>query len=541
VNLVEQLRKAGPVLSPDDAPLAPPDETLTLLLIGGTLCNDAILEPDEKRPGGYRAVGDPTEGALVIAAARMGLWKAQLETVLPRVAEVPFTSERKRMTTIHKVASHRLQVTGSEQSDEELATWNLQHYVAFTKGAVDGMLEISDRVWVDGRTEPLDDHWRERIQAANDQLAADGVRVLGVAFRPLDTLPEPVNEETLERELIFVGLVGMIDPPRSEVRDAVAKCRTAGIRPVMITGDHPLTALHIARQLGAEMTVDDLEAVVEDVAVYARVSPAHKVKIVEALKHRGHFVAMTGDGVNDAPALKRADIGVAMGITGTDVSKEAADMILLDDNFATIVAAIEEGRTIYDNIRKFVRYTMSSNVGEIIVMLLAPLLGLPIPLTPLQILWVNLVTDGLPGLALGVEPAEPDTMRRPPHPPNESILARGMWQYMLWIGILMGLVSLSVEIWGAQMGNALAVRSERRTLLALGLFSNRPLLGAVLLTVVLQVAVIYVPFLQVIFRTVALTPAQLGISLAMSTVVFFAAEGVKLVRARVNGRRTQPS
>jgi len=536
VNLVEQLRKAGPVLSPDDAPLAPPDETLTLLLIGGTLCNDAILEPDEKRPGGYRAVGDPTEGALVIAAARMGLWKAQLETVLPRVAEVPFTSERKRMTTIHKVASHRLQVTGSEQSDEELATWNLQHYVAFTKGAVDGMLEISDRVWVDGRTEPLDDHWRERIQAANDQLAADGVRVLGVAFRPLDTLPEPVNEETLERELIFVGLVGMIDPPRSEVRDAVAKCRTAGIRPVMITGDHPLTALHIARQLGivalddaqarvitgqelAEMTVDDLEAVVEDVAVYARVSPAHKVK----------------------------------------VSKEAADMILLDDNFATIVAAIEEGRTIYDNIRKFVRYTMSSNVGEIIVMLLAPLLGLPIPLTPLQILWVNLVTDGLPGLALGVEPAEPDTMRRPPHPPNESILARGMWQYMLWIGILMGLVSLSVEIWGygrgsgawrtmvfttlclAQMGNALAVRSERRTLLALGLFSNRPLLGAVLLTVVLQVAVIYVPFLQVIFRTVALTPAQLGISLAMSTVVFFAAEGVKLVRARVNGRRTQPS
>ena len=576
VNLVEQLRKAGPVLSPDDAPLAPPDETLTLLLVGGTLCNDAILEPDEKRPGGYRAVGDPTEGALVIAAARMGLWKAQLETVLPRVAEVPFTSERKRMTTIHKVASHRLQVTGSEQSDEELATWNLQHYVAFTKGAVDGMLEISDRVWVDGRTEPLDDHWRERIQAANDQLAADGVRVLGVAFRPLDTLPEPVNEETLERELIFVGLVGMIDPPRSEVRDAVAKCRTAGIRPVMITGDHPLTALHIARQLGivalddaqarvitgqelAEMTVDDLEAVVEDVAVYARVSPAHKVKIVEALKHRGHFVAMTGDGVNDAPALKRADIGVAMGITGTDVSKEAADMILLDDNFATIVAAIEEGRTIYDNIRKFVRYTMSSNVGEIIVMLLAPLLGLPIPLTPLQILWVNLVTDGLPGLALGVEPAEPDTMRRPPHPPNESILARGMWQYMLWIGILMGLVSLSVEIWGygrgsgawrtmvfttlclAQMGNALAVRSERRTLLALGLFSNRPLLGAVLLTVVLQVAVIYVPFLQAIFRTVALTPAQLGISLAMSTVVFFAAEGVKLVRARVNGRRTQPS
>ncbi|MBC7250439.1 MAG: cation-translocating P-type ATPase [Anaerolineae bacterium] len=567
LNLIEQLRKAGPVLSPDDPPLDVPDVTLSLLLSGGSLCNDATLEPDEEKPGSYRAIGDPTEGALVVAAARMGLWKAELETALPRVAEVPFTSERKRMTTVHKVASHQLQVAGSAQSSLELASWNLRHYVAFTKGAVDGMLEISDRVWVDGEVRPLDDHWRERIQVANDKLAADGMRVLGVAFRPLDELPATVDEDTLERGLIFVGLLGMIDPPRPEVRDAVAKCRTAGIRPVMITGDHPLTALHIARQLGiiaaddvraraitgqelARMSVDDLEAVVEDVAVYARVSPEHKVKIVEALKRKGHFVAMTGDGVNDAPALKRADIGVAMGITGTDVSKEAADMVLLDDNFATIVAAIEEGRTIYDNIRKFVRYTMSSNVGEIVVMLLAPLLGLPIPLTPLQILWVNLVTDGLPGLALGVEPAEPDTMRRPPHPPGESVLARGMWQYMLWVGTLLGLVSLSVQFWGygtgsnswqtmvfttlclSQMGNALTIRSDKHSFFSIGIFSNPALIGAVLLTLVLQLAVIYLPFLQGIFKTVSLTPQELAVCLGTSTLVFWAVEAVKWIRQR---------
>jgi Ca2+-transporting ATPase len=360
----------------------------------------------------------------------------------------------------------------------------------------------------------------------------------------------------------------MIDPPRPEVKEAVDTCWAAGIRPVMITGDHPLTALHIARELGigdgaeravtgqelARMSVEELEGIVEEVAVYARVSPAHKLKIVDALQRHGHIVAMTGDGVNDAPALKKADIGVAMGITGTDVSKEAADMVLLDDNFATIVAAVREGRTIYDNIRKFIKYTLSSNVGEIAAMLLAPLLGLPVPLTPLQILWINLVTDGLPGLALGVEPAEPEAMRRPPHPPQEGVFARGLWQYILWVGVLMGLVSLAAEFWGlgtgraawrtmvfttlclAQMGNALAIRSEKHPLLAIGLFSNPALVGAVLLTFVLQMLVIYVPFLQGIFKTAALSPIELAISLALSSVIFLAVEMRKILASRLEAR-----
>jgi len=293
--------------------------------------------------------------------------------------------------------------------------------------------------------------------------------------------------------------------------------------------------------------------VVNDVSVYARFSPKHKVKIVEALKARGHIVAMTGDGVNDAPALKRADIGVAMGITGTDVSKEAADMVLLDDNFASIVHAVEEGRTIYENIRKFVRYTMSSNIGEIVAMLVAPLLNLPIPLSAVQILWINLVTDGLPGLALGVEPPAPDTMRRPPNPPNESVLARGLGTYMLWVGPLMGIVALLPEFVGAgtaslggrvwhtmvfttlclaQMGNALAIRSDRLRLTQLGLFTNRPLVGAVVLTFLLQMAVVYVPFLQRIFDTQPLTAVQLAISLALSSIVFLAVETSKWIRQR---------
>jgi Ca2+-transporting ATPase len=366
----------------------------------------------------------------------------------------------------------------------------------------------------------------------------------------------------------------MIDPPRPEVKQAVAECRTAGIRPVMITGDHPLTALNIARELGiagphatmqqvitgrqlAQMSVDDLEGVVQEVSVYARVSPEHKVKIVDALKRKGHFVAMTGDGVNDAPALKRADIGVAMGITGTDVSKEASDMVLLDDNFATIVNAIEEGRTIYENIRKFVKYIVSSNVGEILLMLMAPLLGMPLPLTAVQLLWVNLVTDGLPGLALGVEPSASDTMERPPHPPNESVLARGMGVYILWVGLLLGTLCLATEYVGdhfgwnddrtwqtmvftvlslAQMGNALAVRSDDQSLFTLGIGSNRPLLLAVLLTTALQFAVIYTPFLQRIFDTTALTFWQMLASLALSAVLFVAVEIVKLIRRWRLGR-----
>ncbi len=572
VRLEERLRGLSPTISPDDPPLASPDPTLALLLAGGALCNDAALEELAEEPGRFRAVGDPTEGALVVAAARLGLWKEELERRYPRVAEVPFTSERKRMTTVHRglVEWYAGKLANGEIGKSVPQPTNLPNYqfTIFTKGAVDSLLEVSDRVWVDGRIEPLDDHWRGRIERANERWANEGKRVLGVAFRPLEALPGQVSEEELERGLIFVGLVGMIDPPRPEVRKAVATCRTAGIRPVMITGDHPLTALHIARHLGiagdsqryvtgrelAEMSVEELEGLVEEVAVYARVSPEHKLKIVEALQRRGHIVAMTGDGVNDAPALKKADIGVAMGITGTDVSKEAADMVLLDDNFATIVAAVEEGRTIYDNIRKFIKYTLSSNVGEIAAMLLAPLLGLPVPLTPLQILWINLVTDGLPGLALGVEPAEPDVMRRPPHPPQESVFARGLWQYILWVGALMGLVSLATEFWGlrmsrvawqtmvfttlclAQMGNALAIRSEKHPLVAIGLLSNPALVGAVLATFALQMLVVYVPFLQGLFKTVALSPAELGVSLALSSVIFLAVEMTKILASRREAR-----
>jgi len=416
-----------------------------------------------------------------------------------------------------------------------------------------------------GAIEPMGQEWRERIVAANDGLAQEGMRVLGVAMRPLEELPPTADEAALEQQLVFVGMTGMIDPPRAEVRESVAECRTAGIRPVMITGDHPLTALNIARELGiagetngernvitgqqlADMAVEDLEKVVSNVSVYARVSPEHKVKIVEALKARGQIVAMTGDGVNDAPALKRADIGVAMGITGTDVSKEAADMVLLDDNFATIVHAIEEGRTIYENIRKFVRYIISCNVGEIFIMLVAPLLNYPVPLTPVQLLWINLVTDGLPALALGIEPAAPDTMERPPNPPGESVLARGLGSYILWVGLLLGTLSL-IALWLgygmgggvwqtmvfttlslSQMGNALAVRSDRESVFRIGFLTNKPLLGAIALTTLLQLGVVYLPFAQPIFGTVALTPLQLGISVLLSALVFIIVELSKWIR-----------
>jgi P-type Ca2+ transporter type 2C len=521
----------------------PPVRSLGLLAKAVALCNDASLEPTPE--GGYRAVGDPTEGALVVAAAELGLVKSELDQRWPRLGEVPFTSERKRMTTVHRVG-----VT-PEQTD---APWCCGNFVAFAKGAVDSLLEISERVWTGDEEVPLTDEMRARIVAANDRLAGQGQRVLGVAFRPLNEQPDETDETSLEQQMTFIGLVGMMDPPRSEVRDAVQIAKAAGIRPVMITGDHPLTARQIALELGiaadsspltgrelAEMSVDELEAVVDQVAVYARVSPEHKLKIVQALQDRGQIVAMTGDGVNDAPALKKADIGVAMGITGTDVSKEAADMVLLDDNFATIVAAVKEGRTIYDNIRKFIKYTLTSNAGEIWVMLLAPLVGMPLPLLPLQILWINLVTDGVPGLAMGVEPSERDTMRRQPYHPQENIFGRGLGRHVLWVGLLMGMVSLGMGYWTwrtgwdnwqtmifttltlSQMGHALAVRS-RESLFTVGLLSNKALLGAVLLTFVLQLSVIYVPFLQELFKTSALSMGELLLSLVLSTVVFWGVE-----------------
>ncbi|HEX6387039.1 MAG TPA: cation-translocating P-type ATPase [Anaerolineae bacterium] len=544
--------KKGVLMEAALSDLPPQERTLTTLVKAAALVNDAVLQigPD----GTERAIGDPTEGALVVAAAKLGHPKSDLDKRWPRVSEVPFTSERKRMTTIHRV---------NVEQDDTTAPWYGTAYVAFSKGAVDSLLEVTDRVWTGAEIVPLDDEMRQRILEANARLAQKGQRVLGVSFRPLAG-PDIKEESDVESHEIFVGLVGMIDPPRPEVKEAVMVARTAGIRPIMITGDHPLTAQHIAQDLAitsdgqnltgrdlAKMSVPELEEVVESVAVYARVSPEHKLNIVEALQDKGHVVAMTGDGVNDAPALRKADIGVAMGITGTDVSKEAADMVLLDDNFATIVAAIEEGRTIFDNIRKFVKYTLSSNTGELIVMLFSPFLGMPLALLPLQILWINLVTDGLPGLALAVEGSERGIMKRPPFHPKESIFSRGMGVRIVWIGTLMGIVSLGVGYWYwlqdpngpwqtmvfttltlAQMGNALAIRSNIDSFFTIGPFSNRLMLGAVALTFALQMALIYVPFLQEFFNTVALAPRDLAISLALSTVVFIAVEIEKWIRRR---------
>lgn len=525
---------------------------LALLLSTGALCNDAILECEDNRPENFYIVGDPTEGALVVVAARVGLGKSTLESFFPRLAEVPFDSARKRMTTIHGMPADVEDLPAGFQMIWNWAGWvdNVDN-VAFTKGAVDGLLDLSSNVWVEDRVEVLNDIWRQRIEAANSKLAEEGMRVLGLAVKSIDDLPQEINAEKIERDLTFIGLVGMVDPARPEVYQAVNTSRDAGVRPVMITGDHPLTARYIAKELGIStrdgiLTGKDLENLsqtelqdtVSKVSVYARVSPEHKLKIVQALQDRNQIVAMTGDGVNDAPALKKADIGVAMGITGTDVSKEASDIVLLDDNFATIVAAIEEGRIIYDNIRKFIKYTMSSNMGEIWVMLIGPLLGMPLALLPLQILWINLVTDGLPGLALGVEKAERNTMRRPPYSPNENIFARGVGRDILWVGVLMGLLSLGVGFWYwrrdlpawqtmvfttltiSEMGFVLAIRSHRDSLFTVGIFSNLPLIGAVLLTTLLQIAVIYVPILQDIFETVTLSFLDLLICFGASALLF---------------------
>jgi P-type Ca2+ transporter type 2C len=541
------------------------DSTLALLLAGGALCNDAVFEVTDAGQGDTRVVGDPTEGALIVVARHFGLPKADLNRTFPRIAELPFDAVRKRMTTVHATP-----ITALPQHAALASLWNdalanqQTPYIAFTKGAVDSLLDQSNLVWMNGHTETLDSAWRARIMAANDHLAHEGMRVLGLAFQPLPAAVANGQTEQLERNLIFIGLVGMIDPARTEVREAVATCIRAGIRPVMITGDHPLTAQAIARELGIasdgqiltgleldRLSTKELQAMVNEVAVYARVSPQHKLKIVEALQNRGHIVAMTGDGVNDAPALRKADIGVAMGITGTDVAKEAASMVLQDDNFATIVAAVAEGRVIYDNIRKFIKFLLSTNSGELWLMLVAPLIGMPLPLLPLQVLWVNLVTDGLPALALGLEPAERATMQRPPYPPSESIFGRRLGWHILWVGLLMGAITLGTGYWYwhndraewqtmvfltltlAQMAHVLAIRSEHDSLFRIGLLSNKPLLAAVILTCGLQVAVVYLPFLQGFFSTVTLSAGDLALSIGLSSLVFWAVELEKwLMRPR---------
>jgi Ca2+-transporting ATPase len=532
-----------------------------LLLAGGALCNDATISsrPDELRS----PVGDPTEVALLLAASHFGMKKPELEAVLPRIAEVAFSSERKRMTTVHAISGRASLLSPGVQIALQGAGAS---HVAFMKGSVESLLDACSTVWVNEKREELDQAWSRRLLAANDDLASQSMRVLGVAFGHCEAIPPAGEEETLERNLTFVGMIGIIDPPRMEVASAVTTCKTAGIRPVMITGDHPLTAQRIAAEIGIQgegqvisgtqidrLSKDELKLLAESTHVYARVSPEHKLKIIESLQQGGHIVAMTGDGVNDAPALKKADIGVAMGLTGTEVAKEAADMVLLDDNFSTIVAAVEEGRVIYDNIRKFVRYILATNSGEIWVMLVAPLFGMPMALLPLQILWMNLVTDGLPALALSVEPPEPDTMRRPPHPPDESIFARGMGRHVIWIGVLMGLLSFGVGYgyWRAhdpkwqtmlfttltlsQMAHVMAIRSERLSLFRVGLLSNKPLLAAVFLTAILQLGLVYVPSLQSVFRTMALPIPDLALSIAATAVIFWAVELEKsFIRQRIH-------
>jgi Ca2+-transporting ATPase len=499
------------------------------------LSNDAHLDHHNK------VRGEPTEAALLSAAQAAGWDKTRLEQEAPRLNELPFDSERKRMTTFHGTS---------------------ENVIAYTKGSPESVLPCCERVLMADGEQPID---RAALLQQTESMAANGLRVLAIAYRYWPTLLTSERADELESGLIFLGFVGLIDPPRSEARGAVSLCKSAGITPVMITGDHPATARAIARELGIlgnddgrVMTGVELErldqtafeAEVEHVRVYARVDPAQKIKIVRALQDKGEVVAMTGDGVNDAPALKAADIGIAMGKGGTDVAREAAHMVLLDDNFATIVHAVREGRRIFDNIRKFIKYTMTSNAGEIWTIFLAPFLGLPIPLLPIHILWINLVTDGLPGLALTAEPAERGIMRRPPRPLRESIFAHGMWQHMIWVGLLMGGLCLLIQAWAlhsgsahwqtmvftvltlSQMGHVLAIRTEKESLFSVGIFSNPLLVFAVLLTFSLQMATIYVPALNPIFKTQALSMSELVLCLALSSVVFFAVEIEKWLMRR---------
>ena len=500
------------------------------LKLAMALCNDARLGRD-------RPIGDPTETALLDALPADGV--ADWQRRYPRIAEIPFDAARARMTTLH--------------ADGE-------RVLALCKGAPESVLPLCRGALYSDGERPVD----ATIEAEVERLAASGERVLAFAFKVLPALPAGRDIDLADRDLVFVGLVGLLDPPRPAAASAVAACRTAGITPVMITGDHVATARAIAFKLGiatrddevlsgarlAALSPEQLAAEVQRVRVYARTTPEQKIRIVDALQGAGELVAMTGDGVNDAPALKRADIGVSMGEIGTEVAREASDLVLLDDNFATIVAAVREGRRIYDNIRKFVRFVMGGNSGEIWTLFLAPFLGLPIPLLPIHILWVNLVTDGLPGLALAVEPAERRVMERPPRPVAEGVFAGGLWQHIVWVGLMIGGLSIFTQAWAlhegiahwqsmvftvltfAQMSQVLAVRSERESVLNRGFFANRPLLLAVLSTFALQLAVVYSPWLQPVFKTEALSLPELGFCIGIASLVFFAVEAEKLMKRR---------
>jgi len=545
---------------------------LTTALWVAALDNDAVLEEeaeaqDERER--YRPVGDPTEAALIVAAAKAGAWRGALERSYPRVDEIPFDSTRKRMTTIHRIEAPA-PADPSPFYDDSRRGWE----VAAVKGAPDVILDLCVRAQtIDDQVVDLTEDKRRLILEANQAMARQALRVLAVAYRLEKDLPDGDRIDEIENSLTFIGLIGMIDPPRQEVAEGIETARRAGIRTLMITGDYPDTARAISERIGllAEghkvatgrelegYDDDQMARVVAETDVFARVSPEHKVRIVEALKRGGEVVAMTGDGVNDAPALKRADIGVAMGITGTDVAKETADMVLTDDNYVSIVSAVEQGRVIYANIRKFVFYLLSSNLAEIAVIFLAILFGLPSPLTPLQLLWLNLVTDGAPALALGLEPGDPDTMDQPPRPPSEPIINRLMrihisvqtvaktatTLYAYWVGLqlfpeapqyaeTMAFATLTF----AELTRAFTSRSERYPLLRIGFFSNPAMIYAVASSLVLSLMIIYVPFMQPVFDTAPLGWESWRIVLPLIFVPPVAHELTKWVIAK---REQQPA
>lgn len=538
--------------------LTPPDETTTpqaldlqqapaqlaVLLGAAALCNDASVNDDGA------AVGDPTETALIVAAEHQNLHQVDLNRWFPRAGEHPFDSERKRMSTWH-----RLSASADETLPQPLqALHDGKHtHLMLVKGALDSLLGISTHAWTDTGVTPLTAELGERLERANEELAGQGLRVLSVALRWLDS-----ERDASESDLVFVGLLGMLDPPRPEVKRAVSTCIAAGVRPIMITGDHPSTARFIAQDLGlcnsdqvmtgrelARLSAPELSSAVREVSVFARVSPEHKLRIVECLQQSGEVVAMTGDGVNDSPALRKADVGVAMGVTGTDVSKEASEVVLLDDNFATIVAAVEEGRVIYANVQRFVKFSIAGNLGKVLVMLLAPLGGITVALLPLQLLWLNLLTDGLLGLGLGLEPPNPNVMRRPPRAPDAPFFPRWMLRQLLWVGALIGVLALGIGLhahspgasegarWQTliftslaflQVGQALGSRSSISSLFQQGVTSNRPLLVLVILTVLLQLMVLYVPFFRPFFQVEPLKWTDLLCCIALGAILFGALE-----------------
>lgn len=515
----------------------------TIFVESNILLHIMALNNDVSKEENGKWLGDSTEVALVQYAFDKNLNRADLELKFPRIAELPFDSKRKCMTTIHQI--------------ENPAADQNTTIIVITKGAVDVLF---NKLNADQKS--LIPEFELKV----NEMAEKGYRVLGYAIKILPSLPENLDADEIETELTLIGFAGMIDPPREEARQAVSECKEAGIIPVMITGDHKLTAKAIAEKLGIISTDEDLVLtgseltrltqiefinIVEKVKVYARVNPEQKLRIINALQSKNHFVAMTGDGVNDAPALKNADIGIAMGINGTEVSKEASHMILLDDNFATIVVAVKHGRKIFDNILKFIKYIMTGNSGEIWAIFLAPFFGLPIPLLAIHILWINLVTDGLPGLALASEPSEANIMKRPPRNPKENIFSNGMAIHILWVGFLMGAVTIGIQAWAiynanthwqtmaftvlcfSQLGHVIVIRSGRESIFKIGFFSNKPMLGALTITIILQFIIIYTPFFNEVFKTQPLTIYELLLTLVASSIIFWSGEFEKWIKNRI--------